>query len=134
MAQVENEITKAVISLFSMIRWVAWRQNNNATPIRQGARIVGLRKFEGMKGISDVIALQPMPVIPKEEMYQDEVRPVWWVEVKNPSLGKDGKQGKLSKDQKNFRDLVEAAGHVYVVAYSANDVLEELKKRGHWKE
>jgi len=127
MGQVENDITKEIIKLFGLIGWIAWRQNNNPTPIRKGRHIVGMQSFHGMKGLSDVIALEP------RKNLLESSRSIWWIEVKNPSIGKNGGRGRLSKDQKKFRDLVQEAGHVYVVAYSASDVMEELKQKGMWK-
>jgi hypothetical protein len=44
---------------------------------------------------------------------------VIWIEVKAP-------KGKQSETQKLFQQEVEAAGHVYVLAYSLEDVIEAL--------
>ena len=63
-----------------------------------------------MKGVSDVIAIPPKGV-------------TWFIEVKDPT------KGKLSADQKKFRDMVEDKGCVYMVATCAGDVLDEIKKR-----
>lgn len=107
MAKAENDTQNAIVDYLNAIGWLAWRQNNHATPGR---------RFIGMRGVSDVVALQPGG-------------PSWWIEVKNPSVGKKQVKGQLSQNQKEFRDRIQKMGHIYVKAYSLDDVISAIEEQ-----
>jgi len=106
MAKVENETSKAIVRYLTMLGWMAWRNGNQGVKGRANVT---------KKGISDIIALKPG-------------EPSWWIEVKNPCR-RDGRSGKLSEAQIGFQRDILAAGHVYVLAYTIDDVIEALEKR-----
>ena len=112
-----NELTAAIIRYMTLIGWrLVWRQNNHATPIRKGVKIVGMRKMPARSrmGVPDILAVQP------------GTGRLWGIEIKT---GKD----RLREEQKQFRDDLTASGGVYLVAGSVGDVMDVLnaeKKMG----
>jgi hypothetical protein len=63
-----------------------------------------------VRGFPDLIVLWPAP------------RPAWWVEVKSAV-------GKQSEHQRQFQAWCEAAGEVYILARSVEDLMEVERQR-----
>lgn len=101
--QSEQEIQKAIIDYLKIKRYVVFKHRN-----------VGIRKPNGSyiplafgeKGISDVIACSPTGTFTA-------------VEVKRPG-------GKASPDQLTFLEEVRSRGGVGILAFSIDDVIQEI--------
>jgi hypothetical protein len=103
-ASEENAVVAACLCYLQTVRgWPAWRQNQGAVPLKGG----GYRSFNGLKGVSDIIA-----VIPPHGRFLG-------VECKSPT-------GRLSESQKNFGDLVAGAGAVYLVVRNVGELIDGL--------
>ena len=107
-----NDLTISVIKYLTVMGWMAWRQNNNPTPRRQGKKIIGFRKMSkgSRKGVPDVLAVQKGTGI------------LWGFEIK---ADKD----KQSLDQVDFQADLERVRGKYVIVHDMGDVLDALAPR-----
>lgn len=96
---------KAVTDYLTMMR-VAWFRMNSGTMLLQAPG--GRKRAVQMnaKGTADYLALVP---------HHDGLFTILWIEVKSAV-------GRLSPEQKSFRDDVIAKGHSYIVARGADEV------------
>lgn len=104
-----NELVKAILEHLTYRGIMAW--NSKTQGQYDPARKV-FRKFTGLKGVSDVTALIPST----------------WVKPFGRTLFVEVKTGvgKLSKEQKDFRDMVTAQGAYYCEAHRLDDVHDAL--------
>ena len=100
----ESDIQKATIDLLKLKRFIVFKHRNVGIWKRETERYIPLSA--GEKGISDIIACSPKGIF-------------WAVEVKKPD-------GKVSAEQQDFIDRVNANGGVAYVAYSIDDTLKRL--------
>ena len=73
----------------------------------------------GVPGMADVMAFPERDVVENNGGSHYEINPTW-IEVKAP-------KGKQSELQKSFQEQVESHGHRYILAYSLEDVIKELR-------
>lgn len=119
MASEENAVQKACLEYLRQVKgWLAWRSNQAPVPLKGG----GYRRFVGLKGVSDILALAPVTV--------DVVGKGPWVFGVLVAVEAKGPKGTLRKEQKTFQQAVEAAGGVYIVARSVGDLIDGLAREG----
>ena len=106
MAREENAVQKACLQLLHLCGCVAWR--NQSTPAMN--EIGRFKRFNGRKGVSDIIGVLPKGV-------------ALFVECKSA-------KGRQSPEQKQFQAEVEAAGAVYILARSVRDLEIVLRDLG----
>jgi hypothetical protein len=99
----EGALLNLVMDWLAAERIFALRMNTGAVKIDKR-----FLRF-GVPGLSDILAFP-------------SGRPVW-IECKAP-------KGRQSELQKSFQDQVVGEGHIYVLAYSLDDVIEALRA-GH---
>jgi hypothetical protein len=100
----ESEIQKATIDLLKYKRFIVFKHRNVGIYIRSKDRYRQLPA--GDIGISDIIACSPKGVF-------------WAIEVKKPG-------GRISAEQQDFIDRVNANGGVAYVAFTIDDTLKKL--------
>jgi VRR-NUC domain len=105
----ESDIQKATIDLLKYKRFIVFKHRNVGIYIRSKDRYMQLPA--GDIGISDIIACSPKGIF-------------WAIEVKRPG-------GKLSPEQQDFIDRVNANGGVAYAAYSIDDTLTRLSTDAH---
>ena len=98
----ENKIQKQILEYLLALGLSAWR--NNSAGIKKGSRFIRC----GIKGSADIIA-----VLPPNGRFLG-------VEVKGPGE-------KQSNDQETWQEELEAAGGLYILAWSLEDVIEGLR-------
>lgn len=102
----ENDVLRACLELLRVRRIFCWRQNQGAIPLGDGR----FRKFVGMKGVSDILAVLP----PGGRLLA--------VETKRP----DG--GRLTDDQRAFLEAVCAAGGLALVVDDVAQLIAALEE------
>lgn len=100
-----SKLVKACLGYLHLSSIPAWPSKTQG---QFDPKFGGFRKFVGMKGISDITGLLP------------PTGRGLFVEVKTGI-------SKASKDQKAFRDRVEAAGGLYILARNLDDLADGLK-------
>lgn len=119
MASEENAVQRACLEYLTKVRgWTAWRSNQIPARLPGG----GYRRFAGLRGVSDILCVVPVTV--------DVVgrgRMVYGVLL---AVEAKSSRGKLRPEQVTFKEAVEAAGGVYVVARCVGDLVEALGKEG----
>lgn len=101
----ENDVVKACLQWLEAHGWFCWRQNT--LPVYDST-LKRFRKFSGLKGVSDIIALKDHPTHTCGGL-------AWFIECK---LDK----GRQSPEQAEFQRNVEACGHKYTLARSVDDL------------
>lgn len=104
----EAPIVRACLELLHLKKIFAWRQNQGAIPLKGG----GYRKFVGLKGVSDILALMP-----------DGSGRLFAVEVKTAS-------GKIREEQQQFLDRVNQLGGYAVVVRDVKELESILNDLG----
>lgn len=100
-----NALVTGCLTLLELNGVFCWRTNNAPSPVTRGGQVVAFRKV-GMKGVADILG-----VLPGGRLIA--------VECKYGS-------GRLSPEQKLFRDRVTKQGGLFVEARSVADVAEAL--------
>lgn len=101
-----NSLVAGCMAYLMHRRIFAWRQNNAPVPVRRGSQIVALRPVM-RKGVPDILGV----LAPGGRLLA--------VECKHGS-------GRLSDDQREFRDEVERAGGLYVEAHDVTALARAL--------
>jgi hypothetical protein len=107
----EASTQKAILEYLTVSGIFAFRLNT-------GSMKIDGRYFQAHsigKGAADILAF---PFGPAAVFGQSSC--TLWIEVKSPT-------GKLSPEQKTFRDTVERIGHWYLMARSVDDVIKTIK-------
>ena len=115
-----NELTRSCITLLEAKGFYCWRSNNvPVSVIENGKRT--FRKFNGKKGVSDILAVACGR---KSDNGLHGAGVIWCVEIKN--------KDKQSEDQKEFQRQIEKRGGFYVLVRSTTDeLLKRLKEEGY---
>ena len=109
----ENEIQNLILQYLQFQRGFFWR--NNSTGIYDPT-IKGFRKLPkyAIRGVSDILGIIPSD---DDNCFGRFVA----IEVKGP-------KGKVTKEQKDFLDIINVNGGLGFVARSIEDVKEKIKK------
>lgn len=102
----ESDIQKACLDYLAMRGIFAWRQNQGAIPLADG----GFRRFNGMKGQSDIIGICP------DGRFLA-------IEVKRPG-------NKPTEDQWQFIENIQKHGGVAMWVRSVDEMEADLKEVG----
>lgn len=98
----ETVIQRAILDYLAYTGWLVWREQSIPVPIRQGRKIVGLRKADPHKvGMPDIMAVKHGRLLA--------------VEVKS-------KTGKPSPEQYDWKAKLERAGALHLFASSVEEV------------
>jgi len=100
MADKENAVQKSILDYLALKQVFHWRQNNGAT---YDAKLGFYRSHTGIKGVPDIICV---------------------IDGKFVGIECKTKSGRQSADQVLFQKRLEAAGGVYILARSVDDVIE----------
>lgn len=103
MASEENPVVKAALKILPLYGVEVWRN--------QSTRVPG-RKFNGRKGVSDVVGF---------------TRSARFVAVELKKI-----DGKLSEEQKDFLKLVKDAHGVAIAANSVDDLMRQIEDYRLW--
>lgn len=95
----EGYVQSAILDYLAAKHVLAYRINTGAVKLEN--RLV---RF-GVKGMADILAFPTSCALPA----------VMWIEVK-------AEKGRQSPEQKSFEAQVRAAGHIYIVARSVEDI------------
>lgn len=110
----EAQIQRQILDWLAARGILAFRMQSGATMSSYGGKTRMVRY--GVPGMADVLAFG--------EVYDPGPNVIWptpfWIEVK-------GHKGKQSDLQKSFQSQVEDHGHVYLLAYSLDDVIKALR-------
>lgn len=109
-SQAANALVDGCLRLLTVRGVFAWRTNNAPSPVTRGGAVVAFRRV-GMRGVADILG-----VLPGGRFVA--------VECKYGS-------GRLSPEQRLFRDRVTAAGGLFVEARSVEDVDAALRVATH---
>src|SRR5271170_1595408 len=104
----EQQILNPIMDYLAARRILAFRNNTGAMMSTYKGK-TRMMRF-GVPGMSDIVAYPSSCAF----------NAVYWIEVKAP-------RGKQSDLQKSFQKQVEEAGHVYLLAFSVDDVAEALR-------
>lgn len=121
MATRTSLLTQSCLDLLTAKGFYCWRSNNiPVSVIENGKRT--FRKFNGMKGVSDILAVAPHPAMFDETsplVWKSRSGCIWCIEIKT---AKD----KQSPDQKKFQEQIEKRGGIYMIV---RDTIDELDWR-----
>jgi hypothetical protein len=112
----ESDVLAGCLQLLALKGIFCWRQNQGAIPLKEG----GYRRFNGRKGISDILGILPQMV---EVVGEGRVKfgNLLGVEVKRPGE-------KLRPDQVEFLAHVNEQGGIGLCVHSVKELEEELKR------
>ena len=115
----ESAVLRAVLDLLAWRGVLAWRSNQIPAPLPGGK---GFRRFVGMPGCSDIIAVVPTwaNVATRDNCWSSVTQIGRFAGIEVKRVG-----GKQSPAQREFQRRVEAAGGVYAVVSDAKE-LERL--------
>lgn len=119
----EGYVKKAVCDLLDAERILYWRMNAGATVLTGAGGKKRMIRGHGA-GTADILAAPLVPSVLTLRKEKSFPKPVFlWIEVKSDT-------GKQSPVQRSFQRLVEAQGHIYIIARSSDDVLAKLRELG----
>lgn len=98
----EKDVQNAICDYLSLRRVMFWRQSNHAVYSKKQERFLKPPKY-ARKGVPDILGITKSGTF-------------FGIEVKR------SKGGRQSKEQKEFMDDVRAAGGIYILASSIDDI------------
>jgi len=115
----ESTVLRDCLHYLTTVRGLlAWRANQIPAPLKGG----GFRRFAGLKGVSDILALLPTG----RDAIGDEIAPGRLLAVETKS-----DTGRLSPEQAAFLDAVNRGGGLGLVVRCVGDLLDGLGREGY---
>jgi len=103
----EAEVQRAILDYLKLTGIFAWRVNNiSPSQMENGRRV--FRRFGGLKGVADIIG-----ILPGGQLLAIECK---------------SEKGKLSSEQVDFGNRINAEGGLWFIARSVQDVIDGLAR------